>query len=248
MKKNLFRITLILVLSLLIFNCKDDEKTESEPDPEVENIADEIAATLSGDGSGITNEILGFTGIVAESSSLLKSATLDTLFSNDTSIKIANSAGEQITYNYNFDINYGYVIDGFTLNNVYYNADIVGSYDGLRIAFSETRSSKWVFTGLDLLSTSYILNGTSERTGQSESKVGLKSQMSSTAEITLIDVKINKATLNLTSGTMNWKINGRINDTDFAYEAVIEIIDNKSAELTIDGYTFTINLEDGEVE
>ena len=248
MKKYVLRITVILMISTLVFNCKKDEKTEPKPDPVVESIADEMAATLSGDGSGITNEILGVMGIISESSYFLKSASLDTIYSNDTSIHITNGTGAIIKYNYSFNINYGYVFNGLALENVYYNAEINGSYDGLRIGFSETRNSEWVLTGLNLLSANYVLNGTSVRDGQSESKVGLKSQMSSTSEITLNDIKINKVTLDLTSGTLNWKINGKINDSSYEYEAVIELIDSKTAKLSIDGNTFTINLENGEVE
>lgn len=244
MKKVFYLMSIALIMSMVWTSCENNDTNNAS---DTQDIADEIAASVGSSNSGITSEIVSTAELTKEYESA-KSSAIDTLYSVDTTITKSSTSGAIITYNYLYNIKYGYVFDDNGLSNMYYNSIIDGSFNAPRISSNDNRTSNWVMTGLPVSSSTYILNGTTERTGSSQSRVRNKRSFTSGSEITLTDVKVNKSSLKVVSGTLNWRITGTMNGQSYSYSAVLVYQDNGTAQLTLDGTTYTINLSTGETE
>ena len=228
-------------------SCTKEEEKEAEIFA-TEEIADEIAAALGSSNSGISDEIVEIAQLSDDYISELKSTLSDTLYSADTSFTRTNPSGSVITYNYTFQMEYGYVFDGGKLNNFYYNGNASGSFDAPRIGSSDSRISDWTITGLEVSSSNYLLNGITTRTGVSQSKVRNKSNISSNSEISLVNVTINKSTFEIVEGTLEWSYTGTVDDQSHTYSVIVVYQGNGVAELTLNGIKYMINISSGEIE
>lgn len=248
MKKTIYFMSIIALTSFMSISCsQEDEITDSTV--VAEEVADDIAASLGSSNSGISSEITEIAGLADEYiSDQLKSALSDTVYSVDTSFTRENQAGTLITYSYSYQMEYGYVFDGVSLDNLYYKGSVNGSFDAPRIGSSDDRSSDWSLTGLEISSSNYILNGSTIRTGNSVSKIRNKSQVTSNSQISLSNVKINKSALTIIEGTLTWNISGTVNEQNYNFVAIVSYLGNGKAELILDGITYTIDIVSGEIE
>jgi hypothetical protein len=244
MKKVFYFMSFALIMCLSSTSCKKNDTTSTG---DTQDIADEIAASVGSSNSGLSSEIVSTAQLTKDYKSL-KSSVIDTLYSVDTMFTKSSTSGAKITYNYSYNVKYGYVFDNNSLNNMYYNSVLNGSYDALRISSTDDRKSSWVVTGLPASSSNYVLNGTTERTGSSQSKVRNKRSFTSGSQITLTDVKVNKSSLLIVSGTLNWSISGTLNGQSYSYSAVLIYQGNGTAQLTLNGTAYTISLSTGEIE
>ena len=247
MKKSFKLLFVTLLTGALIMSCTKEEEKEAEIFA-TEEIADEIAAALGSSNSGISDEIVEIAQLSDDYISDLKSTLTDTVFSVDTSFTRTNPSGSVVTYNYTFQMEYGYIFENGKLNRFYYNGNASGSLDAPRIGSSDSRISDWILTGLEVSSSNYLLNGTTTRTGVSQSKVRYKSNISSDSEITLTNVNINKSTLEIVEGTLEWNYTGTVNGQSYTYSVIIVYQGNGMAELTINGIKYIINISSGEIE
>lgn len=248
MKRAFYLMSIVFIASLTSISCsKEDDKTENTT--VVADVADDIAASMGSSNSGLSSEIIEIAELSGEyADEGLKSMASDTVYSVDTNFTRENPAGTVITFNYSYQMEYGYIFEGSTLNRLYYNCTIEGGYDAPRISSADNRTSNWSLTGLDISSSAYILNGTTVRTGNSESKIRNKSQTYSDSQISLSNVKIDKSTLEIVEGTLTWHITGTVNAKSYDYNVIVSYLGNGKAELTIDGVKYTIDIESGEIE
>jgi len=246
MKKVIYLIVIISTLTFLVTSCNKDENNISET-AITDDVADEIASSVGESNSGLSSEITGLAELANEYPEA-KLAAYDTIYSVDTSFVKANPAGTVTTFSYAYQMEYGFVMYNGVLNNIYYQAGVDGNYDAPRISGASNGESNWVLTGLQMSSQEYVFNGTTSRTGSSQSKVRNKSQITSSSNITLSNVKVNKSTLVIEEGTLSWTISGTVNGQTYSYSAVLVYSGNGKAELTINGMNYTINISSGEVE
>ena len=245
MKKVFYFFVIALSLVFLATSCnKDNELNDSAI---TNDVADDIAASLGKSNSGLSGELEDIAKLAAEYPNT-KAATLDTIYSVDTTFTRSSAEGAIISYSYSFHAEWGYVLQGATLNNIYYNAVVEGSYDAPRIGGSGNREGHWVMTGLQISSPTYIINGTSARLGNSHSKVRKKSTITSNSEVTLTDVKVDKSTYLIKGGTLSWNISGTVNDKEYSYSATIIFNGDGTAGLSINGTSYTIDLSKGETK
>jgi hypothetical protein len=242
-----FRLISILTLIILVGNsCK---KTDNTIDTIViDEVADDIAATLRASNSGLSSEIAMVTGLSNEYNSVArKSAESDTIFTVDTVITKSNIQGATILYNYTYQMNYGYVFNLLGTDNLFYSGEISGNFENRRIKITDERNSNWVVTGYENAFAEYILNGTTHRTGSTQSKVRNKSQMSSESQITLTNIRVNKSNQKITTGTMNWTITGEVNNIPYNYNATITYIGNDEIQLSLNDTIYIIDIALGEI-
>lgn len=247
MKKVIYFLLVSLSIGILSTSCNKEDNNINDA-AVTEEVADEIAAAIGESNSGLSSEIVEMADIADSYTETLKSDAYDTIYSVDTSFIRTNSAGTLITYNYSYNMEYGYVFMNGTLNNIYYQSGVDGEFDAPRLSSSNERNSNWVMTGLELSSSNYIINGETSRTAGSMSKIRNKSQISSKSQITVSNVKVNKSNLYITEGTLSWNISGTVNEQSFNYSATVVYKGNGTAELTINGVKYTINLSSGEIE
>jgi len=246
LKKACYFVVLTLLSVSLMTSCKKEDSSSSA---NVDDVADNIASSVGTSNSGLSSEMEQVTKLVKTSKSLLLKSTLaDTLYSKDSSFSISNSPNAIITYNYAFNMKFGYVYALNSLSNIFCNTSINGGFDAPRISSTDSRTGKWVLTGLATSSNSYILNGTVAITGSSKSKVRNKSTATSVSDVTVTNVKINKTTSVITEGALNWSIKGQINGQTYAYTATVVYKGNGKADVTINGTTYTISLATGQVD
>ena len=246
LKKAYYFVVLALLSISLMTSCKKDDSSSSA---NVDDVADNIASSVGSSNSGLSSEMEQVTKLMKTSKSLLlKSTQADTLYRKDSTFSLSNSANALITYNYTFNFKYGYVYALNSLSNIYCNTSINGSFDAPRLSSTDSRTGKWVLTGLAASSNSYILNGTVAITGSSKSKVRNKSTATSVSDVTVTNVKINKTTSVITEGTLNWVTKGQINGQTYAYTATVVYKGSGKADVTINGTTYTVSLASGQVD
>lgn len=240
-------IYLPLVLFTLIFLIVGCEKSNDNTSIDTNDIADEIALSLSSSNSGLSAEMAAVADYAALADpGTQKSVSVDTIYSADTSITV--SGNSEVTYSYTWQMQMGLTINGFSLYNFYYNATLNGGFDALRMSSTDSRTSNWVVDGLAGSSENYVLSGKSERIGQSQSKVRNQSEISSVSEITFSNVKIDKLTYEILEGTLTWYISGTVNNTSYSYTAIVTYLGNYQAILTLAGDEYTINILTGAID
>lgn len=244
MKTSLYFLAIAIFTLGLTTSCQKDETTNADVTSEV---ADEIASSLASPYTGITDEMADFTENVEDNYSSLKSAVTDTLYAIDTLFAKSNNTGATFLYNYSYNLAYGLVYEsGNTF--AYYNGSLSGSYDGTRFSGTEERTNVWNLSGFAINDTEYILNGTIERDGSTQSKIGAMSYMESTSEITVTNVRMNKGNYDFEGGTMSWHISGTVASQSFDYTASVVFSGDGTATLTLEGIVYIINLTTGTIE
>jgi hypothetical protein len=243
-----FRLIPILTFIILIGNsCKKANNTIDTI--VIDEVADDIAATLRASNSGLSNEIAMVTGLSNEYNSVTRKSTeSDTIFTVDTIITKSNIPGATILYNYTYQMKYGYVFNLLGNDNLFYSGEIFGNFENRRIKITDERNSNWVVTGYENTSIEYVLNGTTHRTGSAQSKVRNKSQMSSESQITLTNIRVNKSNQEITSGIMSWTIAGEVNGIPYNYNATITYIGNDEIQLSLNDTIYIIDIAFGEIK
>ena len=246
MKKRVFGlVSIALVSGMLLWSCNDDDDNSGNS-AVTDEVADEIASGSGDYTSGISSEVVEVAELAEAYANDLKAASLDTVMMDTTFTK--SNSNSSYSYSYDYDAELGYVFEGASLKSIYYLGDVSGSYDAPRRGATDSRSSEWILTGLEVSASAYVVNGTTERTSSSQSKVRNKNAMTSGSDIIVSNVKIDKSTLEILEGTLTWDIEGTVNGESYSYNAVLTYQGNGMGELTIDGMKYDINITSGEVE
>lgn len=251
--KNLFvQISCAALISLSIISCsKDDDNTNSKKDYS-DAVADEIAAS----SSNLTRVMTGTSDSYSECISSqtktavlygLKSASLDTVFQKKKSFTNSSTELDPYTFSFTYNVHFGLVNKNGDPDNLFYNSDVVGNYEGAIINASISENCNWVLTGLNATSDDFILNGTGVLKSNSTNKVR-EDVIVSTSNVKFQNVTYDKITDEITGGTLNWNISGTVNGESFNYEAVLILTSDRKAELTLSNKKYYINISTGEVE
>ena len=247
MKRKNILWSMLLIAGIALASCtKNDDTTSTST---TDDVADIIATAVSSDNSGLTEEMTAIVSFsVTTQSSGLKSTSADTVFAHDTTFMWQNQNGATYSYQYTYRAKYGYIYSYSGPDTLFYNADASGNFDGLRLGCTETRQSEWKVTGFEATELQYMLNGSTTRSADSQSKIRNKNQVKSTSTIKLNNVAIDKSTKQVKSGTLDWEISGTVNGESFQYMAQITYQGDGMAQLAMNGKVYTLNLSSGQVE
>lgn len=246
--KKLIHYLLIGILSgFVLVSC--DKKEDVVDEAIIDDVADDVASSLSTENSGLTAEFLEIVSYSDENlPENLKSTEADTLYKNDTILQKQNMAGAVYQYTYNYQMQYGFVFEGYENNYFYYYGSADGDLETPRMSSEVSRTSHWRLTGLEVSNASYELNGTTSRNATVQSKVRNKNHLSSQAGIEITEVKINKSTLQIQSGTLSYNYVGSMNQEQYQFSIMITYMGNGTAEMVINAKTYRVNLATGEIE
>jgi len=241
MKRTIYFLLALLVAGTMFMGCEE----KLVDDPVADQVAEDIASTLGSSNSGISSEIQGASLLVNLYDLNAKTGITDTVYSTEKNFTSSNEEGTLITFNIDFDLNWGIIFDEYLY--VYYNSTVEGSFDAPRISSTDTRNTNWKITGLFQSSTEYILNGESERTGTAELKIGDQAEIISTSDIVYNNITVDKETLEITGGSLDWAITGTIDEDSFTYNATVVYQGDGKALININGHKYSIDIEFGEI-
>jgi hypothetical protein len=127
------------------------------------------------------------------------------------------------------------------------NLSYSGEFDAPKVAADHSGVAELDITGVEAAQEEFLLNGLFKRSGSFENKEQAQSA-NSNVEITLNDVTIKKGTHQIQAGTGTFVITGSVpSKGDFNYSGSITFLGADSAELAVNGTTFTANLKSSEV-
>ena len=258
MKTRNFLLAGIITLSgMLIFtSCNKDDQALAEDEPATEaEAAEMVASALAGGTSGVTSDIETAAGLANEAvgtDSNLKSAS-----TGDKSLSCGESADTTmvtkgtsvITYDYTKTYNYTLECDE-SGNPVKLDVSFSynGEFDAPRLASNNSGSGDFEITSIEYTSDMYLINGTWQRSGGFESKIGNKANRQATVQFELVDVAVEKEPKEIDNGTIHFTIEGGSGRGSFSYEGTITFTGNGEATIEISGSRYVTNLETGEVE
>jgi hypothetical protein len=247
MKSLVSFLSIVTIAAILFTGCnKNDEDLYNDKEM-ADEVAEEIAGSLSEDNGGLTEEIYD---IIEDADSDIPeySKATDTLGYYSNTIQKENPFGTLITYSFNYDLEYGYIFDNFQLSSFFYNSDADGEFDAPRLASEANRSSTWEISNFEFAYSYYSLNGTSSLVTSSQSKIRNKVKVTSQSALTIQDVQVDKSSYEILDGTIAWKIAGSVDDQAFDYNASLEFLGDGTVKLNINGYEYIIDLESGDIE
>lgn len=160
----------------------------------------------------------------------------DTLMTRDY-----NGARVNSSYNLSWDWDFE-CSDLMIPQSLAFSRTIQGNYESLRLLSEDSGSSSWTLSNL-VGTEDYSLNGSYSREGQQESKVRAQNNFESLISIHVPILNVDKNTLRISSGEATFLISGDgSGGYNFSYEGTILFLGDGSAEVTINGTTYTIDL------
>lgn len=118
-----------------------------------------------------------------------------------------------------------------------------GTYDTPRMSSDDSSTTSLIITGIGPQPNVATFNGTYVRNGSQHSKIRQMNSFTSIIELTLHDVKVNKTTRNIASGSADFTFQGQgTGGASFSYTGTITFNGNGTATLVFNGNSFTIEL------
>ncbi len=241
--RNLLLAGIITLSGMLILSSceKDDESITDEPATEAE-AAEMVAYSLSEGTSGAASDI--------ETAAALANVAVDSLSCGESADTIMVTTGTSlITYHNTKTYHYALACDESenpVMLDVSFSYD--GEFDAPRLASTHSVSGNFEITQIEYTSDMYLFNGTWQRTGGFESKVGNQANRQTTIQFELVNVAVEKEPKEIDNGTIHFTMAGGSGRGSFSYEGTITFTGNGEAIIEISGTRYVTNLETGEVE
>lgn len=117
-----------------------------------------------------------------------------------------------------------------------------GSYETTRMESFDASSSTWNLDNL-ILGTEYVLNGDYSRSGSQTSKIRDENSLTSTVEMSLTNLNVDKGSRRIQSGTADVTISGQSSTGhNLSVEAEVIFQGNGSAIVVVNGNSYEIDL------
>lgn len=246
-----FRSSLIAMSFVVATACNEDsDPVTASSSISTEEAAEMVAISLAKDASGMTE-------VVADAASTADNAMEEVSggrsnscgYSKNINLSKSNPAGTLITYSYEY--NYSYQMECSSeetpmslLSSVSYS----GWFDAPRLASQQTGLGDLSVSALDS-TTIYLVNGSYTSSGEFQSKIGNKNSHTGSVEILIDEVTVDKSSKEIASGTASVSVKGEVpGKGGYSFSGSIVFNGKGNASLTIDGETYTIDTESGEVE
>ncbi|PTQ97949.1 hypothetical protein C8P68_103108 [Mucilaginibacter yixingensis] len=243
MKRTIMLISSATAVLLMIGSCKKPNETNSTA-TNLE-VATMVSGSLAANSNGLSN--------ISVDAVANAQATVDLNpgcgATKTYSFTRQNPQGSTTTYNYTF--NYSYTLNCNASNqpdNVTITATDKGSFDGPRLTSNNSGSLSAKIGGLTTASQVFVLSGEYKRAGTYTSKVDNKTSGSSTVDLVVTGVTLNKTTKIITAGTATFTVTGAT-ASNVAINTTGSLVFSGSnkATLTINSVNYIIDLLTGEV-
>jgi hypothetical protein len=233
-------VAVVLLLAIFSMGCQNDNSLTSQ-----NTMTEAEAAAIIANSLGSSSSTYGLTGQIEELAGIANGGTLhkgtgEQQTTLDT-VTITRSRTGVYSYNYIFRFLYGIVGGSF---NVLY--DMKGTYDIPRMSSDDSAHASFQIT--NLLADTLLVNGTYTRIGSQTSKLADQKKFNSEILGTFTDVKVNKATKTVTSGTITFTVIGRFSDGSIvSLTGSLTYLGNHHAVLVVNGKTYNVNIDTADV-
>lgn len=244
MKTNKFfslTFSLMLVVGMASFSgCKEEQPTPEAAISEEEAV-ELVESSMAKQSSGTASDAQD----VAEMTSEIPNANTSCGFTDDSTI-VRNFSYNQATANYVVTANWGITCTGSPVpmpTSANFGLNAIGNYATPRISGNDTSDCDFVITDL-YTGNFYTLNGTANRKGSSTVKIRNQNSFNSTLNVSFNNVSFLKVSpYTLVSGTANFTLTAtKAGASTVTYTGTITYTGNQSANVTINGNTYQINL------
>jgi hypothetical protein len=226
-----FAVTLVTITSCKKDNNATDSSTVSE-----EEAVDVMTAGISAESGGLAEQTASAARVAGASSRIGCGQTIDTTYTGQ------NVAGAAVTYNYNVHINRSLVCNAGVPQTFNFSLDGRMVYETPRMRSDDKTTATFVIGGFQPGSSVYTLNQNYERNGTQQSKVRQQRSFTSKLVITSTDVKVDKISLKIISGTASVQFNGAVTGgKSVSYSGTLTFLGDRKGLLTLgNGNTYTI--------
>jgi hypothetical protein len=219
-----------LSTGLLFTSCKKDKEDNEQISDE--EVAEAITQSVSGSSGGVV--------VQTESVATMSAYThLACGQSKDTTVAGQSQPGATVTYHYSF--NYA---RSLSCSPAKWQFNYTGhvDYDAPRMSSDDNSTAQTTVTGLEPAATEWTINSSYVRNGTQQSKIRLKRSWTSVITITSTNIKVDKTTKKITSGTAAAEFVGTgSGGYTVTRSATITFLGNRKATVTLkNGATFNI--------
>ncbi len=247
----LFKLTLLPLALLLCFACESEEDVSLSTETMSTEEAAEIVSSSLADNSAGLNKMVSDMARTTESSlsSEMESQPNVCGYEMDTIFSATNPSGTAGTYSYEFT--YAYEIqcrNNGIPENLVVESNYQGSYDGPRLLTENAGVASLIISGFPLNEPAYVIEGNYDRSGSFQSRVRNMTESNSTIAFDLIRITYSKQAEEISEGTASLTLSGTLkNGEPYSYTGSLSFEGNGTAILTINGETYTIDIETGEI-
>lgn len=237
-----------LLASALLWatGCQKDDAPEANAISEAE-AADLVGAAVAIEEGGLVVQIQE--AIVRDEGTQVTAAQQNTAlcgFVKDGTFAHSSQPGQQVQYQFTYQTQLSYqCVDG-AVDQATWTLNGSGMYDGPRRQTSFTSGGTWTLSQISGTGP-YRFNGSFERSGTYELRLrnrGVTSQLSLNSE----DIVVNRTSRQVESGTAFVNLSGQTAQRGaFSFTATLEFLGDQQGRLTVNGRSYLINLQTGEV-
>lgn len=245
---NWLTLAFATVLLLAFTSCdKDDNTSNEEATITEEEAVDIIESALVASTEGIGQEIEDAVYLAEEYSENFESGEIEerdniceTVY--DSTV-VRNINNPNLTLNYNLSWEWSFQCNDLQIPVAMdYTTSTGGDFETARLISTNTSTSEWTLENL-FTGTFYLLNGTYNRTGSTESKIGNQNSFSTNLNITVDGLSVNKGDHQIQSGIASLTLTATgPNGSDTTIEADIVFNGGGSVTIIINGNSYNIEL------
>lgn len=233
---------LLALLALFAFTTSCDRDNEETPDVveiSEDDAVDVIEGALTMDTEGLVSEIEN----AAEVADKYAEKTLSPCGETFDSTFTVSQANAFIDASYTNTLEWTVFCNNAEIPvNLDFSRESQGSYETNRMESFDASSSLWNLDNL-ILGTAYVLNGDYSRSGSQTSKVRNENSLTSTVEMTVTNLSVDKGTRRIESGTADITVSGTSSTGhNFSFEAEVIFQGNGSAIVVVNGNSYEIDL------
>jgi hypothetical protein len=235
---------------MAVFAACKDEEAETPNAITSEEAAVMVGSSFASNSSGVTSvskESASKSEDILEENSAGRVATCGV--SQAIDLSGASPVGGTITWSYDFSYNFRLNCNAEELpDNIAVNLNYNGSFDSPKLAFEYSGLSELALRRFEESEEDFLMDGLYKRSGSFEIKEGEQKAGSSSIEITLTNIAIDKSTHKIVDGSSSFLLTGSVSGRGtFKYEGTVEFNGNDTADLKIKSEVYLLNLNDGTV-
>lgn len=240
---NISKAVLSVALALSVFSCKKDDKEGTPTTITPAEMADAVSQAFTTESAGFVAQTkVAFSIMTAANKAEGRLADLCKQ-SFDTTLTGKNADTAKVfAYGYNMKWNWAVSCSDAGPDQILFKYRGGTTYQGPRMTAEDTASATITLSGLQDTVQFYTMNQTYERSGYQQLLTGSKKAIKSTIKIISSNMKINKTTGLIVSGTATIKIEGSTNSSAdlFSRSGSFTFSGNESGSLVMDDVKYTV--------
>ena len=245
------KLTFLFLALLFCFACESEDTVP--PSSEVlptEDAAQIVSSSLADNSAGL-NAMVSDVVRTSEASisDEMESQSNACGYEIDTVFSATNPSGSASTYSYEFSYEYEIQCrDNGIPELLVVETNYEGTYDGPRMLTENTGNASLSVSGFPISESAYVVEGSYDRSGIFESRVRNMTQSNSTIVLELSSLTYDKRLEEISSGSASLTLSGTLKSGEpYSYVGSLSFEGKGIAILTINGETYMIDLQSGEI-